>query len=124
MVAQNRKGNSLEFALEIDPLRDLCDVLEIPWYTTENSTIYGFYDDNREIFNFEVSIPILTNGKRSIDGIYLFCNNTQDLSLQLRASTKLKRDTLYAQLDIDANRDTITTLLQWDNHNSESLLAR
>lgn len=123
IVIPEDKNSTLEFSFQIEPLENLCRTLEIDWFTTQKTMIYGMYDDVKELFNFELSIPVLRNEKRSINDIYLQCYNSDELMLMLRANTPMKKDILYVELNIDAANDTITTHLNWDNKNDLSVLS-
>ncbi len=115
--------NNMTLSLSIEPLKPLADVLDIPWHTTEHTTITGHYNhQNNEVFG-SVSIPRISNGKLDIDSVSLFLHNNDGISLTTRLATDLRNGHLNARARIKAKQDIITANLSWGNNRPEKLFA-
>ncbi|MBO5729007.1 MAG: translocation/assembly module TamB domain-containing protein [Paludibacteraceae bacterium] len=117
--------NDITCILQIEPLKPLLQTIEIPWFTTDKTSIYAHLNSIQNEVEAEVHIPNISNGKINIDSVNLYVNNldNNNISLNLSAGTKLKKDYLNAALNINAFADTITTTLNWDNNNLDKLFA-
>ncbi len=118
------KTNDFTCLLTIEPLKPLLQTLDIPWYTTDNSSIYAHLNTITNDIETEIYIPNLSNGKINIDSIDLNINNKNNsLNLAFAAATDLKNSHLNAAININAANDTILTNLTWDNNNAKKLFA-
>ncbi len=117
--------NDITCILEIESLKPLLQTVEVPWYTTDKTSIYAHLNSIKNELEAEVYIPNISNGKINVDSINLYVNNINDdnISLNLSAATDLKKSHLNAALNINAFADTVTTTLNWDNNNLEKLFA-
>lgn len=111
-----KRRNEMGFSFEIEPLYPLFSTLDIPWYTTETANIQGRIDTDNSLAEGMVSVPCLTDGKKSIDSIMLTVDNYNTVAVSLCASTKVKAGRLNAGVNIDALADTVLTTVYWDNH--------
>ncbi len=118
------KTNDFSCILSIEPLKPLLQTLDIPWYTTDNISIYANLNSITNDLETEIYIPKLSNGKINIDSIDLNINNQNNsLNLILSAATDLKMSHLNAAINIKTANDTILTNLTWDNNNASKLFA-
>ena len=112
-----RTQNQMTFSFDIKPLRPLLSVLDIPWQTTQTSSIYGYIDTEHQSLSTTVDIPQIFNGKTRIDSIRLDINNHNHLNVLFRATPFLKGGKMNAFVDISASDDNVLTSLRWDNNN-------
>ena len=99
--------------------------IEIPWYTTEQSSIYAHLNSTTSVFDTEIYIPNLSNEKINIDSISLKINNNtnKEINVALLAATDLKHSHLNASLNLEAFNDQITTIISWDNNNTKKTFS-
>lgn len=118
------KTNDFTCLLSIEPLKPLLQTLDIPWYTTDNISIYAHLNSITNDIETEIYIPNLSNGKINVDSIDLNINNQNNsLNLAFSAATTLKNSHLNAAINIIAANDTVLTNLTWDNNNKDKLFA-
>ncbi len=123
-VKPTNKTNDITCVLTVEPLKDLCETIEIPWYTTDDVSIYAHLNSTTNNIEAEVYVPNLSNGKINLDSIDLYFNNKNEaLNLELSAATRLKKGYLNALIDIKALNDSITSIISWDNNNEQKLFA-
>ncbi len=116
--------NSLGFYVEIEPLKDLCNVLEIPWTTTKQSTISGFYNGDIQMFNLELEVPQITNGILEVNSTRLNCyNDDNKLRLIALSYVQLQQDSLLVAFNSDFENDAVNLLLAWKNFNEKNVIA-
>ena len=122
---ENNKTNDITCILNIEPLKQLMQTIEIPWYTTEQSSIYAHLNSTSNKINTEIYIPNLSNGKINIDSINLKINNeiNNEINIALSATTNVKHSHLSASLNLEALNNQITTILSWDNNNTQKTFA-
>ena len=122
---QTNKTNDITCILSIEPLKQLMQTIEIPWYTTEQSSIYAHLNSTTNEIDAEIYIPNLSNGKINIDSIDLKINSktNEEINIALSAATDLKRSHLNASLNLEAINDKITTIVSWDNNNPQKTFA-
>ena len=118
------KTNDFTCLLTIEPLKPLLQTLDIPWYTTDNISIYAHLNSINNDLETEIYVPNISNGKINVDSIDLNINNyNNSLNLTFSAATNLKNSHLNAAININAANDTILTNLTWDNNNASKLFA-
>ena len=118
------KTNNITCTLTIEPLKPLLQTLDIPWYTTDNISIYAHLNSITNDIETRIHIPNISNGKTNIDSINFNINNENNsLNLALSATTDLKNSHLNAAINISAANDTILTNINWDNNNTAKLFA-
>ena len=118
------KTNDFTCLLTIEPLKPLLQTLDIPWYTTDNISIYAHLNSINSDLETEIYVPNISNGKINIDSIDLNINNhNNSLNLTFSAATNLKNSHLNAAININAANDTVLTNLTWDNNNANKLFA-
>ena len=118
------KTNDITCLLTIEPLKPLLQTLDIPWYTTDDISIYAHLNSISNNIESEIYIPNVSNGKMNIDSIDLsFNNKNNSLNLSLSAATDLKKSHLNADINITATNDTVFTNINWDNNNTDKLFA-
>lgn len=115
--------NKFECTFQIEPTRKLAETLDLNWYTSKPSTIYGFYNDSTQHLYAEVSIPDLKYNKKNLNDIYLYFTGNTMLSLLLRANDISTSDTLFTTLNLSGKDNQINTHLQWDNHQMKNANA-
>lgn len=116
--------NSLGFYVEIEPLKDLCSILEIPWTTTKQSTISGFYNGDIQMFNFELEVPQITNGILEVNSTRLNCyNDDNKLRIMALSCVQMKKDSLLVAFNSDFENDVVNLLLAWKNFNENNVIA-
>ena len=122
---ENNKTNDITCILSVEPLKQLMQTIEIPWYTTEQSSIYAHLNSTTSVFDTEIYIPNLSNEKINIDSISLKINNNtnKEINVALLAATDLKHSHLNASLNLEAFNDQITTIISWDNNNTQKTLS-
>jgi hypothetical protein len=122
---ENNKTNDITCILNIEPLKQLMQTIEIPWYTTKQSSIYAHLNSTSNKINTEIYIPNLSNGKINIDSINLKINNeiNNEINIALSAATNVKHSHLSASLNLEALNNQITTILSWDNNNTQKTFA-
>lgn len=114
--------NVFFYHVDIAPTDRLMHILDIPWSTTRESTIQGQYDDLNNTFVGRIYVPQLSNGTTDINGISLTVDNREKISLSFLAETKMKEDSLYAGLSINALNDTVTASISIDNRRDSNML--
>ena len=121
----NNKTNDITCLLSIEPLKQLMQTIEMPWYTTEPSSVYAHLNSITNEIDAEIYVPNLSNGKLNIDSINLKIDNktNDEISVALSATTDLKRSHLNASLNLEAINDQITTIVSWDNNNPQKTFA-
>ena len=119
------KTNNITCILSIEPLKQLMQTIEIPWYTTEQSSIYASLNSTTSSIDAEIYIPNLSNGKINIDSIDLKINNktNNEINVALSVATDLKQSHLNAALNLEVFNDQITTIVSWDNNNIQKTFA-
>ncbi len=124
-VKPTDKTNDITCIFAIESLKPLMKTIEIPWYTTKQSSIYAHLNSSTKQLDAEIYIPNLSNGKLNIDSIDLKINNDVDstINVALSAATDLKKSHLNANLSLEAFNNEITTILSWDNNNPNKLFA-
>lgn len=124
-VKPTNKTNDITCVLAIENLKPLMETIEIPWYTTTQSSIYAHLNTINNNLDAEVYIPNLSNGTINIDSIDLKINNNTDsiINVVFSAATDLKKGHLNANLSLEAFNNEITTIVSWDNNNPEKLFA-
>ena len=116
--------NNLGFYLEIEPLRKLCDVLEIDWSTTKKSTVSGFYNGDVRLFNVDVEMPQITNGNMEINSTKINCyNEGKKLKVIALSTIKLPKDSMLLALNSDFENNTANMLIAWKNFDKETVVA-
>ena len=122
---ENNKTNDITCILSVEPLKQLMQTIEIPWYTTEQSSIYAHLNSTTSVFDAEIYIPNLSNEKINIDSISLKINNNtnKEINVALLAATDLKHSHLNASLNLEAFNDQITTIISWDNNNTQKTFS-
>lgn len=118
-----RVDNDITFMIDIEPLKPLLSTLDIPWYTTRTTNIYGYLNTDSRLMETTVNIPCISNGTTSIDSIVFELDNRESINANLSLSTGMKNGRLNANLGISAYSDTIETTLEWDNHRDIQRLA-
>ena len=118
------KNNDFTCIITIEPLKPLLQTLDIPWYTTNNVSIYAHLNSITNDIETEIYVPNISNGKINIDSIDFNLNNKNNsLNLTLSAATNLKKSHLNTAININAANDTVFTNLNWDNNNIAKLFA-
>lgn len=122
-VPKKWKRNNLSFSFDIEPLKPLFSTLNIPWYTTDASTIYGHLNTDKEDVDVRADIPRFTNGKLMIDNIALVANNDNGLNFSAAASAKMNKSAIDIGVDLFADDNKITAITHWDNNQSQRQIA-
>jgi hypothetical protein len=118
------KTNDITCLLTIEPLKPLLQTLDIPWYTTDDISIYAHLNSIANDIETNIYIPNVSNGKINIDSIDLnFNNKNNSLNLSLSAATNIKAAHLNADININAANDTVRTNINWNNNNTSKLFA-
>ena len=119
---ENIKKNNLDFYFEIEPLRQLCNVLDIAWTTTRKSTLNGFYNSDTKRFNAEMNIPRSTNNTTRLYNTNFRCSNDEkNITLYASTMTKTRRDSLSMSLKADFANDLSNILAQWNNFDKKPI---
>jgi len=121
---ENLKKNNIGFYFEIEPLQQLCDVLEINSYTTKKATVSGFYNADIKRFNAEIDVPQFRNKAMRFDNANFRCSNDEK-NIILYASTMMKNkgDSLSMSFRADFAGNFSNILAQWNNFNDKSVQA-
>ena len=116
--------NNLGFYFEIEPLKKLCDVLNIGWTTTRKSTVSGFYNGDVQMFNLGIEIPQLVNGNIRLNSTRLNCyNDAQNIKFVASSSVQLPQDSILVAINSDFESDSINMLIAWKNFDRKNFLA-
>lgn len=115
-------GNDITAMFELEPVKEVCSVLDLPWYTTQRSSLYFRYKSDDDKLMAKITVPQITNGTVSIDSINISGDNDAGIGLDVDAVVMLKAGPLHADVSVDAKNDTVSTVLNWYN-NGKRLLA-
>lgn len=116
--------NNLGFYLEIEPLKPLCDVMNIAWSTTGKSIISGFYNGDVQMFNLGLEVPQITNGTLRLNSTRLNCyNNANNIKFIASSLVQLPVDSILVAINSEFENDSVNLLVAWKNFNEKSVLA-
>ncbi len=115
--------NQFSFYADIVPTEKLCKILDIPWYTKEKAIIQGQFNDDLQTFYTELTVPNFSNGYTDIDNISLYFDNSDAVNLILKAGTKLKSDSIFAELSISGKEGELLTAVKFDNKRDSNMVA-
>lgn len=118
-IEKSNSESDITATFEVSALKNLSDVLDIKWHTTEPSTIHLSHKSNRNYLSAFVSIPHISNGEQSIDSIILNINNFRNLRINIQATTDLKIGHVNTNLSLLGDNDTITSSLYWTNNSKK-----
>ena len=121
-IKEPGEENVFFYHIDIAPTDRLTHILDIPWSTTGQTTIHGQYDDINNTFIGRISVPQLSNGTTDINNIVLSVDNREKINLTFRAETKMKNDSLYAGLSVNALNDTVMAAISIDNRRDSNML--
>lgn len=117
-IKQPAHSNNIHLAFELESTKELATILNMPWFTTEPSTINGNYNDIQNTFDLNVHVPRLANKKNLVfEDINLNINDkNKRINCLLYARTKTKaNDTISFNLNLKGMNDTLSAYLSWDN---------
>jgi len=118
VIKQSNRNNTIDLAFELGSTQQLAKVLNMNWFTTQESTINGRYDDIENTVNLDVHVPILANKKDFvIENISIaFNNENKTINGLLHAQTTTRgNDTISLNLDLKGMNDSIKAYLFWEN---------
>ncbi|MDR3326818.1 MAG: translocation/assembly module TamB domain-containing protein [Prevotellaceae bacterium] len=126
--SQNKNGiiqrNNFGFYFEIEPLRELCNVMEIAWTTTKRSTLSGFYNGDVQLFNVNMELPQITNGRMILNSTNFNChNNEKDIKLSASTVMLMQNDSLTIALNSGLENDLMSLFIAWNNANKNNVIA-
>lgn len=116
--------NKIGFYFEVERLKEFCDVLEIPWTTTKQSTLYGFYNGSSSMFNVAADVPQLTNGSMNFTTSHLNLYKRGETVNFIASTAKQNvKDSLVMMLKSDLQGDSANVFLVWKNFDKENVYA-
>ncbi len=116
--------SNIGFYFEVERLKEFCEVLEIPWTTTKQSTLYGFYSGDSRMFNVAADVPYLTNGSMKFTTSHLnLYKRGEAVNLVASTTKQNSKDSLMLMLKSDLQGDSANIFLAWKNFNKKDIYA-
>lgn len=107
--------NNITFSFEVEPLKKAFTVLDIPWFTTQRSTLYLHINTEKDNIRAKITVPQISNGTTDIDSINIAGDNISGINIAANAIVGLKAGHLNTGININGKNDTITTIVNWNN---------
>lgn len=121
-IGEPEAATDLTISFDIESLRPLMQALDIPFYTTEASTVHIAYNSTKERLRSYIIVPELTNGKISVDSTIINLNNYKGVNLSLRTATDLNIGHIDANLSMKMANSRLSTSLGWSNDKDEQFM--
>lgn len=113
--------NNFSFDIDIFNTEILSTIFDIPISMNTHSTIKGYFNDNANKLRVEGYFPKMQYGKYAIESGLLLCENPGDKMVgHIRFTNKRKKSDVNISLDALAEKDNITTTLNWGNNAKET----
>lgn len=115
----SQKPNYFNVDLQISNIKELTEVLQIPYTLKENSIIKGFVDERNNTVNLTADFPFFQKGESEFKNTTLLLQ-TENQQLQLTTNTQLKQKNGFMNIYLKAlaGENVVSTLFAWQNTDS------